>query len=309
MTSSLSSKVELFLSSLTFERGLADLTRESYASDLKFFGDFLELNGIDMAEEVRLEDIVDFLALEREEGLKSSTRNRRTAAIRQFFRYLHERKMIPQNPTELMENQKKAKTLPKILSEDQVFKLLDSVNGSEPRDLRDRAILELLYGCGLRVSELVELTLADFIMDGELLRVMGKGSKERVVPIGHSAGAALNLYLEKARNFFTRGNLSETHVFITRLGKKFTRMGIFKIIKERAEKIEIPRAQISPHVLRHCYASHMLSHGADIRAIQELLGHANISTTQIYTHVDTAHFSEIHRRFHPRALIRQDAEG
>lgn len=309
MTSSLSAKVDLFLSSLTFERGLADNTRESYASDLRFFGDFLELNGIESADEVKLDDIVDFLAIQREDGLKSSTRLRRSAAIRQFFRYLHERKLIKHNPTEMMESLKQAKTLPKILSEDQVFKLLDSVNGAEARDLRDKAILELLYGCGLRVSELVELSLSDFILDGELLRIMGKGSKERVVPIGHSAGAALNDYLDKARNHFTRGNSAENHVFITRLGKKFTRMGIFKIIKERAALVDIPLSAISPHVLRHCYASHMLSHGADIRAIQELLGHANISTTQIYTHVDTARFSEIHRRYHPRAFIRQASEG
>lgn len=303
MTSSLYSDVELFLSSLTFERGLADNTRDSYASDLKFFGDYLELNGIDKANEVKIDDIVDFLMIQREDGMKGSTRKRRTAAIRQFFRFLHSRKLINQNPTELMESQHAAKTLPKILSEDQVFKLLDSVKGAEPRELRDRAILELLYGCGLRVSELIELKLSDFLMDGELLRVMGKGSKERVIPIGRSAGAALNDYLERARNYFTRGNFSETHVFVTRLGKKFTRMGIFKIIKERAVAVDIPRSAISPHVLRHCYASHMLSHGADIRAIQELLGHANISTTQVYTHVDTAKFSEIHRRYHPRAKI------
>lgn len=302
MTSSFSSDVELFLSSLTFERGLADNTRESYASDLRFFGDYLELNGVETAAEVKLDDIVDFLMIQREDGLKSATRNRRTAAIRQLFRFLHERKLIKANPTELMESQKKAKTLPKILSEDQVFKLLDSVNGKEPRELRDKAILELLYGCGLRVSELVNLSMSDFILDGELIRVMGKGSKERVVPIGRSAGAALTEYFDKARNFFTRGNLSEQHVFVTRLGKKFTRMGIFKIIKERATAADIPRSAISPHVLRHCYASHMLSHGADIRAIQELLGHADIATTQVYTHVDTARFSEIHRRFHPRAI-------
>lgn len=301
MTSSFSSDVELFLSSLTFERGLADNTRESYASDLRFFGDYLELNGIEGAKDVRLDDIVDFLMIQREDGLKGSTRKRRTAAIRQFFRYLHERKLISQNPTELMESQKQAKTLPKILSEDQVFRLLDSVNGNEPRDLRDRAILELLYGCGLRVTELVNLELSDFILDGELLRILGKGSKERVVPIGRSAGQAITDYIDKARNGFTSGNPYEQHVFITRLGKKFTRMGIFKIIKERAIKVDIPRSAISPHVLRHCYASHMLSHGADIRAIQELLGHSNIATTQVYTHVDTAKFSEIHKRFHPRA--------
>lgn len=295
------SEIELFLSALILEKGLSENTRSSYASDLKFFAEFLELKGINAAKDVKLEDIVDFLTIQREEGMKSSTRARRIAAIRQFFGYLHSRKLIAENPTELMENHKESLILPKILAEEEVFKLLDSIDGKDIRDIRDRAILETLYGCGLRVSELIELKLEDFVMNGELLRIVGKGSKERIVPIGQASGRAITKYLEEARASFTRGNLGETHVFLTRLGKKFTRMGVFKIIKQRAAEVDIAAERISPHVLRHCYASHMLSHGADIRAIQELLGHASISTTQIYTHVDQLKFSEIHRKYHPRA--------
>lgn len=179
--------------------------------------------------------------------------------------------------------------------------MLDEVKDEDPTSLRDRAILEVMYGCGLRVSELCELKREDIVAEGELLRILGKGSKERIVPIGGAAGRALTAYLEGSRESFARGDLSESHIFLTRLGRPFTRQGIFKIVRARAAAVGIAADRISPHVLRHCFASHMLSHGADIRAIQELLGHADIGTTQVYTHVDTARFGDIHRKFHPRA--------
>ena len=179
--------------------------------------------------------------------------------------------------------------------------MLDAVAGDDPRDLRDRALLETLYGCGLRVSEAAALKIGDFEADGELMRIRGKGSKDRLVPVGGAAGRALARYLGGARGTFARGSSAETHVFLTRLGRPFTRQGIFKIVRERAATVGIAPERISPHVLRHSYASHMLSHGADIRAIQELLGHADISTTQIYTHVDAAGFAAVHRQHHPRA--------
>jgi integrase/recombinase XerD len=156
-----------------------------------------------------------------------------------------------------------------------------------------------MYSCGLRVSEVCSLKVEDIVADGELLRIFGKGSKERLVPIGGTAGRALQKYIDVSRPSFGRGDLSNTYLFLTRLGKPFTRQGVFKVVKERAVAVGIDEARISPHVLRHCFASHMLSHGADIRAIQELLGHSDISTTQIYTHVDAARFFEIHK-LHPR---------
>ena len=181
--------------------------------------------------------------------------------------------------------------------------MLDAVDGDDPRSLRDRAILEILYGCGMRVSELCSFKTTDLVADGELVRIFGKGAKERLVPLGGAAARALAAYLDRARPLFANGNLSETHVFVTRLATPFTRQGVFKIIKERAAAVDIAPERISPHVLRHCFATHMLAHGADIRAIQELLGHADIGTTQIYTHVDRSRFAEIHR-LHPRHFAR-----
>ena len=295
----LDSDIEDFLSALLLERGMSEKTCIGYGSDLRLFAAYLKRRKIESAAQVKREDIVAFLANEREKGMKGSTRSRRTAAIRMFFRHLKERRRIVENPSDLMDAPKKALALPRVLSEAEVFAMLDEVKGEDPVSLRDRAILEVMYGCGLRVSELCDLKREDIVADGELLRVLGKGSKERIVPIGGAAGRALTAYLEGSRESFARGDLAEQHVFLTRLGRPFTRQGVFKIVRARAAAVGIAADRISPHVLRHCFASHMLSRGADIRAIQELLGHADIGTTQIYTHVDTARFEEIHK-LHPR---------
>ena len=297
----LGSEIEAFVGALMFERSLAANTCESYGRDLARFAAYLAGRGLSQASEVTEEHIRDFLESERAQGMSPATRERRTAAIRGFFRFLVERHRLAIDPAALVESARRGVTLPRILSEEETFRMLDAIAGTEPRELRDRALLEVMYGCGLRVSETCDLRMDSIVSNGELLRVFGKGSKERVVPLGKSAGAALNRYFESARDCFTRGNVDETHVFVTRLAKPFTRQGVFKVIRERAAAVGIAPDRVSPHVLRHCCASHMLSHGADIRAIQELLGHADIGTTQIYTHVDVARFSEIHRRFHPRA--------
>jgi len=295
------SDIDAFLGSLRFERSMAENTCAAYGRDLRFFSEFLKKRGKTESGDVTREDIDSYLGEERAGGKKSTTRARRMAAIRMWLKFLKERRYIRKNPAELIDAPKKAKALPKVLSEEETFKMLDAVAGKEPRELRDRAMLEVMYGCGLRVSELCALSTDDIIADGELLRVLGKGSKERVVPIGHAAGRALTAYFESARDVFTKGDPSVTTVFVTRLKKPFTRQAVFKMIRERAAAVGIDQSRISPHVLRHCFASHMLQHGADIRAIQELLGHADIGTTQIYTHVDARRFGELHRRFHPRA--------
>ena len=297
----LDSDIDDFVTSLVLERGLSEKTCIAYGGDLRFFAAYLKRQKIENAADVTRDDIVDFLAHEREQGMKGSTRARRTAAIRMFFRDLKERRRIPTNPSDLMDAPKKALALPRVLSEAEVFAMLDEVKGDGPVPLRDRAMLEVMYGCGLRVSELCALKNDDIVADGELLRIFGKGSKERIVPIGGAAGRALAAYLGGSRESFAKGNLAETHVFLTRLGKPFTRQGVFKIVRARAAAVGIAADRISPHVLRHCFASHMLSRGADIRAIQELLGHADIGTTQVYTHVDAARIGEIHRKHHPRA--------
>ena len=297
----MTAEIEDFIAVLALERGLSEKTCIAYGSDLRSFAAYLKRRKIETAAGVTRDDIVDFLTDEREKGMRGSTRARRTAAIRMFFRYLKERRRIPTNPSDLMDAPKKALALPRVLSEAEVFAMLDEVKGEDPVSLRDRAMLEVMYGCGLRVSELCALKNDDIVADGELLRIFGKGSKERIVPIGGAAGRALAAYLGGSRESFARGNLAETHVFLTRLGKPFTRQGVYKIVRDRAAAVGIAADRISPHVLRHCFASHMLSHGADIRAIQELLGHADIGTTQVYTHVDAARIGEIHRKHHPRA--------
>ena len=295
----LESDIDFFASAMLLEEGASGNTQASYLSDLRFFADFLHGRNKREAAAIKLDDIVDFLDSERKAGMKASTRARRASAVRSFMRFLKERRLIEHNPAELLETARRERPLPKILTEEEVFRLLDTVDGDSPRDLRDRAMLEMLYGCGLRVSELCDLRLDDIVADGELLRIAGKGDKERLVPIGGAAGRALNRYLESARIMLAGGDLALENVFVTRLKGKFTRRGVFKIVKERAAAAGIDIKKISPHVLRHCFASHMLSRGADIRAIQEMLGHADIGTTQIYTHVDAAKFAEVHK-LHPR---------
>ena len=297
----IASEIELFLDALLLEKGLSGNTIAAYGRDLRRFADFLRRRGKGSAADVVREDIVDFLSGERASGRKGATRARRAVAVRMWLKLLRERRLIPRDVSELMDPPKRERTLPRVLSEEEVFRMLEAVGGDDPRDLRDRAMLETLYGCGLRVSELCDLKEDAFVAEGELLRVVGKGTKERLVPVGGAAGAAVNRYLEAGRGAFSRGDPSETHVFLTRLGRPFTRQGVFKVIRERAAAVGIAAARISPHVLRHCFASHMLARGADIRAIQELLGHADIGTTQVYTHVDTARFGAIHRQYHPRA--------
>ena len=293
------SDVEDFLAALLLEKGESENTCTAYRGDLERFVAFLKQRGKEDASSVVRDDIVDFLADERAQGMAGATRARRTAAIRMFFRHLKERHRLRANPSDLMDSPRKARALPRVLTEEEVARMIDEVKGDDPRALRDRALLETLYGCGLRVSEACAMKVEDIIAEGELLRVFGKGSKERVVPIGGGAGRALSAYIAGGRGALTKGDLSETHVFVTRLGRPFTRQGVFKIVRERAAAAGIAADRISPHVLRHSYASHMLARGADVRVIQELLGHADVGTTQIYTHVDSSRFAEIHRR-HPR---------
>ena len=293
------SDVEDFLAALLLEKGESENTCTAYRGDLERFVAFLKRRGKEDSASVVRDDIVDFLADERAHGMAGTTRARRTAAIRMFFRHLKERHRLRANPSDLMDSARKSRALPRVLTEDEVARMIDGIQGEDPRDLRDRALLETLYGCGLRVSEACAMKVEDVIAEGELLRVFGKGSKERVVPIGGGAGRALNAYFASGRGALARGDLSETHVFLTRLGRPFTRQGVFKVVRERAAAAGIAADRISPHVLRHSYASHMLARGADVRVIQELLGHADVGTTQIYTHVDSSRFAEIHRR-HPR---------
>ena len=290
-----------FAASLALERGLAEKTQEAYLRDVRALQRFLARCGRASIGAVTRADILAYLEHMHQAAKRASSRARAFTAIKELFAHLKEMRLIRVDPMEGLEAPKKDVTLPKILPEETTRRLVESVSGTEPRDLRDRAMLELLYGCGLRVSELCDLTLESFPEGAELVRCTGKGSKDRIVPVGHAAGEALTRYLASARASFDRGNAAERHIFLTRLGRKFTRMGVFKILKQRAAAAGLDASVVSPHVLRHCFASHLLAHGADIRAIQEMLGHASIATTQVYTHVDQSRLGEVHRKYHPRA--------
>jgi len=247
------------------------------------------------------DDVRAWLQSLQENRRRASTRARAFVAVKEFLRHLKEMRWTARDLSEGLDAPKRDRILPRTLAEDDTVRLVLSVNGDTPRDLRDRAMLEMLYGCGLRVSELCGLELADLPEGAELVRCRGKGSKERLVPFAPSVAAAVRRYLDGARSALVRGNLAERHLFVTRLGKGFTRMGVFKLLKERAAAVGIDPAAISPHVLRHSFATSLLAHGADIRSIQEMLGHASVSTTQIYTHVDQSRLGQVHRTYHPRA--------
>jgi len=303
----LDDEIAAFIAVLALERGLSANTCSAYQSDLRFFSAYLKARGRSRAAEITRADIDGFIGEGRDEGLKGTTRARRTVAIRMFLRELRERGRIGEDPSELLDAPKRALALPRVLSETEVAAIIEKVEGDDPVALRDRAILETLYGCGLRVSELCALRLDHLVADGELLRVMGKGDKERVVPVGSAAGKALSDYLANGRGAIVAGGCSANEIFVTRLKKRFTRQGIFKIIKQRCVAAGIDPRRISPHVLRHSFATHLLTHGADIRVIQELLGHASIGTTQIYTHVEVERFRKIHE-FHPRHFAKDNGK-
>ena len=290
-----------FAAWLALERGLAAKTLEAYGRDIRFFVEFLVSRGRADSRDITRGDVVDYLERLRGRRRRASTRARAFVALREFMYHLKIEGFVKVDVAEGLEAPKKNLVLPRVLDEESTNRLVASVDGTSPRDLRDRAILEMLYGCGLRVSELCSLEVRDFIADAEVVRCRGKGSKERVVPMGVACGQAVRRYLESGRVTLVKGNAAERHLFETRLGHAFTRMGIFKLLRERAAAAGLDASVVSPHVLRHCFATHMLAHGADIRAIQDMLGHASISTTQIYTHVDQARLGEVHRQHHPRA--------
>lgn len=293
--------LESFAAALALERGLSANTQEAYLRDVRALVRFLSARGRAAPPDVTRADISAYLERLHGESRRASSRARAFTAIRELFSHLKRERIIGADPTEDLDSPRKGLVLPKILPEDAMRRLVESVSGTEPRDLRDRAMLELLYGCGLRVSELCDLTLESLPDGADLVRCTGKGSKDRVVPLGHAAGGALDRYMSSARQSFLKPGSAERRLFLTRLGGRFTRMGVFKMLKQRAAAAGLDPSVVSPHVLRHCFASHLLAHGADIRAIQEMLGHSSISTTQVYTHVDQSRLGEIHRKYHPRA--------
>jgi integrase/recombinase XerD len=286
-----------FYQHLGVERGLAPLTLAAYARDLQDFWEFLEARGREQWGAVTLTDLKDYLAALEARGLAARSRARKLSALRQFFRFLEREEAVAANPAELLDSPRLPRRLPKVLGEREVETLLAAPDPATPAGQRDGALLEVLYATGLRVSELVGLTLKQLDLRRGVVRPLGKGSKERVVPMVALAVEKLQLYLSQGRPRLLQGRPSP-YVFLNRRGGKLTRQGFWKILKNYAR--EMGMRDLSPHTLRHSFATHLLSRGANLRVLQLLLGHADLATTQIYTHLDAARLKEIHRKAHPR---------
>lgn len=289
--------VERFLDALWLEKGLSAHTRSAYASDLGHFNAWLHERGLELPVAGR-EAILDYLGWRMGQGYQARSTARFLSGARGFFRYLLREGLIAEDPTLLVELPKLGKPLPKSLSEQDVEALLATPDTGQALGMRDRTMLEVLYACGLRVSELVGLTLEQVNLRQGVVRVFGKGSKERLVPLGEEAIIWLERYLRQARAELLGGAPSDV-LFPSRRGEQMTRQTFWHRIKVHAREAGISAA-LSPHTLRHAFATHLLNHGADLRVVQMLLGHSDLSTTQIYTHVARARLQELHARHHPR---------
>lgn len=289
--------IDQFLDALWLEKGLSDNTRASYRSDLALFNGWLQEKGIALPDAGR-ELILDHLGWRLDHAYKPRSTARFLSGLRGFYRYLLREKLIAVDPTLQIDMPQLGRPLPKSLSEADVEALLLAPDLSEDIGQRDRAMLEVLYACGLRVTELVSLTLDQINLRQGVLRVMGKGSKERLVPMGEEAVVWLERYLRDGRNGLLNGRPSDV-VFPSQRGEQMTRQTFWHRIKHHAQVAGIGKA-LSPHTLRHAFATHLLNHGADLRVVQMLLGHSDLSTTQIYTHVARARLQELHARHHPR---------
>jgi len=287
----------IFLDYLAVEKGLAKNSLAAYHVDLRHFGHWLTDQSIELDRVERIHIVRYFQAL-RSAGISARSVARALAAIRGMFRFLVAERHLKNDPTENLENPKLWSTLPKSLHSSEIEALLRAPERDTPEGLRDRAMLELLYATGLRVSELIKVRIEDIVMDAGFLRTMGKGSKERIVPFGDTARDAILEFIEKGRAAFNKYN--DPHLFLTVRGRAMTRQSFWMKVSKYARQAGI-KSHISPHVLRHSFATHLLENGADLRSVQMMLGHADISTTQIYTHVSRARLQRMYEMHHPRA--------
>jgi len=289
----------LFLDYLCVEKGLAHNTLVSYEMDLRDFFRFLQLKQIRAAGEVSRHHITAYLLQLSQAGRTNATGARRMAALKAFFHFLAREKMIDKDPTLNLETPRLARPIPHVLSQEETARLMEEPATVTPAGKRDKAMLELLYATGLRVSELINLNLGDLNLDVGYLRCLGKGSKERIVPLGSLAAKALDRYLDQGRPALVKNKGGEA-LFVNQQGGRLTRQGFWKLLKAHALAAGIS-GEITPHTLRHSVATHLLENGADLRTVQELLGHADITTTQIYTHLTNHHLKEVYENCHPRA--------
>jgi integrase/recombinase XerD len=287
--------LDQFMQASVFESGLADRTLSAYSADIGAYLAFLDSVGIRDPGAIARNHVLDHLILLRREGLSARSAARHLSAIRRFHRFLREERFAPSDPTDGFDSPRLIRSLPHVLTSMEVERLLEAPDQTTPQGLRDSAILELFYSCGLRISELSGLPLRDVSLDESSVRVRGKGTKVRLVPLGRRAMERIRAWLEVRG----QGKVRDDTLFLSTRGTRMSRTSVWQVVKRHARAANISK-NVTPHTLRHCFATHLLDHGADLRAVQEMLGHADIATTQIYTHVSVERLSRAHKEFHPR---------
>jgi integrase/recombinase XerD len=292
----------IFIQYLSVEKGLALNTLESYERDLTQYIDFTEKSGITQLQDTKKIHIQNYLLQLKKLGRASSSMTRSMVSIRSFYQFLVRERLLELDPSLNMESPRLVKRLPKVLSIQEVETLLEAPETTTPYGMRDKAMLEVLYATGMRVSELISLNAGHVNLGMGFVRCIGKGSKERIIPLGRIAAKWLHDYTQMMRHQLLRDSKADDALFINHLGTRLTRQGFWKIIKKYGRQAQILK-EITPHTLRHSFATHLLDNGADLRAVQEMLGHADISTTQIYTHVSKTRMKEVYNRTHPRAKL------
>ncbi len=290
--------IDAFLNYLSVERGLSRNTLLSYGQDLRLYEEYLSAHNVALFSGVNRNMIVDFMLAQKDRGIAANSIARRLTAIKVFHRFLVRERLQKDDPTSLIDTPRLWKRIPEALSLDEVERLLAAPDLRDTQGLRDKAIIELMYATGMRISEVAYLKKDDVNADIGFVRCFGKGGKERVIPLGKKAIASIDQYLQHSRPKLL-GKKACQHLFISRLGKNISRQSLWKIIKRYARIAQIKKP-IKPHLLRHSFATHLLERGADLRSVQEMLGHSNISTTQIYTHVNKDRLKTIHKMYHPR---------
>ena len=290
--------IDQYLNYLLIEKGLSRATLDSYSRDVIRYQEFLNENSIDRLSDTDTPLILKHLIALRNAGLGTRSRARHLVSIRGLYRFCVQEKHLNSDPAKLVDLPKLSMKLPDVLAVDEISQLLDAPDAEKPVGMRDAAMLELLYAAGLRVSELVNLKLQDINLEAGFVRVFGKGSRARVVPIGLPAKTKIETYIANARSAALK-NQPSPYLFIARAGRPISRQGFWKLLRRYAVKAQIQK-KISPHSLRHSFATHLLEGGADLRAVQVMLGHVDISTTQIYTHVTRKHLKDLHQKYHPR---------
>jgi len=291
--------IDEFMNYLSVERGLAKNTLLAYRRDLTKYIDYLSLKSVKTSNGVSREHVSNFMFDLKKHEMSATTICRNLAAVKMFHRFLVRENLAKEDPTTLVDTPKLWKRIPSVLTQKEIESTIAAASGKKPQQARDPAILEIFYASGLRVSELADLKTTSINYEVGFVRAVGKGSKERIIPLGMKAREAIQRYLLKARPQLLKKQTNDV-LFLSRLGKKISRQSLWSVIKYYARKANIKKT-IKPHTLRHTFATHLLEHGADLRSVQEMLGHADISTTQIYTHVDNERLKSVHKQFHPRS--------